>query len=907
MLRGRRAECQQLDQLIEAVRAGMSRALVIRGEAGVGKSALLEYLVAEASGCRVVRVAGVQAEAELAFSGLHQLSSPLLDRLDRIPPPQRDALGTAFGVRAGPAPDRFLLGLAVLSLLAEAAAERPLVCVIDDAQWLDRTSAQTLAFVARRLVAESVALVFALRDPADDQSLAGLPQLALDGLRPVDARELFAAAILGPLDERVRDRIVAETRGNPLALLELPRGSTCVELAGGFGFLGAKDLSDRIEDSFRRRLTRLSAGQRRLALLAAAEPLGDPALLWRAAQRLHIPADAADPAAFEGLLQWGTRVTFRHPLVRSATYRSASPEEKREAHRALAEVTDRALDADRRAWHLAEATPGRDEDIAGELERSAGRAQARGGFAASAAFLERAAALTPDPATRAARSLAAAEAKHRAGAPEAALQLLEAARAGPLDELQQARVDLLQAQVAYAQNRGDHAPPLLLRAASRLEALDVTLARDTYLEALSAAQFAGRMVEGGVVAAAGAARGAPPPATTGRTPDLLLDGMAVLVTEGYRAGVPLLHQALEAFRAGDISEEALRWGWLACRTAIELWDYDAWRELADRLVQAARDMGALTELPLGLALQTGTRIYAGDLQSVAALNEELDAIIEATGSQLAPYGAMLLSAWQGREAEASVLIDTAIEVATARGEGMGVSAALMARALLYNGRGRHEEALVAAERGSEYPEDLAYGSQSLAELVEAAAHCGRRERGIAAVELLAERTSASGSDWALGIEARCRALVSEGGDAERLYGEAVSRLGRTRVRVELARAHLVYGEWLRRQRRRFDARRELRRAHDMFSAMGVEAFAERARRELVATGEKARKRAVTTRRQLTARETQVACLAREGLSNPEIGTRLFLSPRTVEYHLGNVFAQLGITSRYELDHAITGV
>jgi DNA-binding CsgD family transcriptional regulator len=903
VLSGRTSELKLLAELIQDVRAGQSRALVITGEAGIGKSALLEHLIAGAGGCRVATAAGLQAEAELAFAALHRLCAPVLEYRDRIPEPQRDALSTIFGLRASSAPDAFLLGLSVLSLLGAAAAERPLVCVVDDAQWVDIASAQVLGLVARRLMAESVALVFARRHPEEVPSLAGIPELVVGGLPAADAHALLAAAVRGPMDQRIRDRIVAETRGNPLAILELPRGLTYAELADGTTS-GAGGLSGRIEDSFRRRLAQLAPDERRLLILAAAEPLGDPVVLWRAAQRLGIPAEAADSGSFVGLVQWGPPVAFRHPLVRSATYQSATAEERRAVHRVLAEVTDPVLEADRRAWHLAQAPLGTDDAIADELERSAGRARARGGFAASAAFLERAAALTVDPAARAVRTLASAEDKYRAGTPEPALRLLATAEAGPLDELTQARVDRLRAQIAYAQNRGDEPPALLLRAARRLEPLDLRLARDTYLDALAAAQFAGRLVPGGVVAAAKEARGARP-VSARRPADILLDGTAVMITDGYGAGVPVLRQALARFRADDIADDdTLRWGWLACRAAIELWDYDGWQDVADRMVRLARSTGALTALPIGLMLQMGARIYAGDLASVTALDDELNAITEATGSHIAPYGALLRFAWRGRETEASSFIESAIDGATARGEGMGVTAALMARAVLYNGLGRHAEALVAAERGSEHFEDLAYGNQCLVELVEAASHCRQLDQARDAVERLAAWTS--GSDWALGIEARCRALVSDGTEAERLHRQAVSLLGRTRVRVEAARAHLLYGEWLRRERRRLDAREQLRQAHDMFTAMGVEAFAERSRRELAATGERARKRTVVISGQLTNREAQIARLARDGLTNPEIGTRLFLSPRTVEYHLGNIFAKLGITSRVELGRALAG-
>ncbi|HEX4282697.1 MAG TPA: AAA family ATPase, partial [Solirubrobacteraceae bacterium] len=480
VLQGRRGEREALELLLEAVRGGQSRVLVVTGEPGVGKTALLESAIGSASGFRVMRAVGVESEMELAFAALQQLCAPTLDRLDRLPAPQQEALGVAFGLRAGDAPDRFLVGLAVLSLLAEAADEQPLLCVVDDAQWLDRASLQSLEFVARRLLADAVALVFVTRQTGDQ--LKGLPELALRGLRDRDARALLSSVVRVPLDERVRERLVVETRGNPLALLELPRGLTPAQLAGGFGLPNTLPLSGPIEDSFRKRSAGLPADTQRLLLIAAAEPVGDPVLVWRSAERLGIGVRAA--ADTGGLLSIGTRVTFRHPLVRSAVYRAASPDQRQAVHRALADATDPEVDPDRRAWHLAQATPGLDETVASELERSAARAEARGGLAAAAAFLERAAALTPDPSRRAARALAAAEVMYHAGAPEAALGLLAIAEPGALDELERARVDLLRARIAFVMSRGRDAPTLLLNAAERL---DVRLARDTYLEAWWAA------------------------------------------------------------------------------------------------------------------------------------------------------------------------------------------------------------------------------------------------------------------------------------------------------------------------------------------------------------------------------------------------------------------------------------
>ena len=902
-LRGRQAECRTLDALLDDLRSGESRALVLRGEPGVGKSALLEYVAERASGCRVVRAAGVQSEMELPFAGLHQLCAQMLDRLEHLPGPQRDALGTAFGLTGGQVPDRFLVSLAALTLLSDAAEERPLVCLVDDAQWLDRASTQALAFVARRLSAESVAVIFAVR-VSEDLELTRLPELVIDGLGDDDARALLGFELAGPLDERVRDRIVAETRGNPLALLELPRGLTPAQLAGGFGLPDALPLSGQIEESFRRRLEPLPVESRRLLLVAAAEPIGDRGLVWRAAERLDVAVGAAAaPAVAAGLLAFDAHVRFRHPLVRSAVYRAASPEERQRVHRALSEATDPGVDPDRRAWHRAHAASGPDEEVAAELERSAGRAEARGGLAAAAAFLERAAELTLEPARGAERALAAAQAKHRAGAFGEALRLLSTAEAGSLDELQRARVDLLRAQVTFAISRGSDAPSLLLKAAQRLEPLDVRLARETYLEALIAAVLAHRLADGGgLLEVAEAVRQAPPSPRAPRASDLLLDGWLLRITESDLAAAPMLKRALVAFRGGRVSrEEEIRWLWFACHTALELWDDEAWRVLSSRLVELSRDAGALTELPLALNSLSVVHLFAGDFSTAAALVDEADAVNEVTGSELAPYGAVLLAACQGREDRASRLIEAAIKEVARRGEGMGLTVIHWASALLYNGFGRFQDALQAARRASEHAHDPTRG---LPELIEGAIRSGVPARAHDALQRLSQTTRATGTEWALGTEALSRALMSDNGAADALYREAIDRLGRTGVRLALARAHLLYGEWLRRERRRLDAREQLRTAHEMLTAMGFEAFADRAARELLATGETARKRTVDTGDELTAQEAQVARLARDGLSNPEIGARLFISPRTVEYHLHKVFAKLGIASRYQLHRVI---
>jgi DNA-binding CsgD family transcriptional regulator len=906
VLRDRVGERDELERLIGAVRAGHSRVLVIRGEPGVGKTALLEYVIARASasGCRVARAVGVQSEMELAFAGLHQLCAPMLGPAERLPAPQYDALETAFGIATGPPPDRFLVGLAVLSLLSEVAGERPLICVIDDAQWLDKASAQALGFAARRLAADAVGLVFAARQPV--ASLATLPELRVDGLREEDARALLESALRGPLDTRVRDMIVAETRGNPLALLELPRGLTPVELAGGFGLPGSVPLTGHIEGSFARQMAALPVQTQRLLHLAAADPSGDRLLIWRAAELLDIHPDVAAPAVEAGLVEFGTRVRFRHPLARSAAYRAASLAERQQMHRVLAQVTDSRADPDRRAWHRAAAATGPDEAVAIELEHAAGRAQARGGLAAAAAFLERAVFLTADPSRHAGRALLAAQASLQAGSFGTTLELLAIAEAGPIDEITSAQVDMVRGQIAFASGLGRDAPPLLLKAAVRLEPLDLDLARETYLSAWMAAMFAGRLAGAGdLLEVCRAVRALPPPVGPSRTVDLVLDGLALMVTDGPAAAAPALHQAVRLFVETDVAaEDALRWGWLAQAAASALWDDDAWRVLLVRQVRLARGAGALDELPVMLNALGTAVAWSGDFAEASAMISEAAAICEVTGSSAAPFTAMMLASLQGRPDEAFPLIEDTIAAAEAGGQGIAVAYAHWAAAILNNGLGHYQEAMTAARRASDDVYALHVAMWALPELVEAAARCGDARIADDTVDRLAAYTRAGGTEFGLGIEARCRALVAGSSAAEDLYREAVDRLGRTLLRPELARAHLLYGEWLRREGRRTDARTHLRTAHEMLSDMGVSAFAEQARRELAATGETARRRGVDAVTALTAQEAHIARLAAEGKTNPEIAAELYVSPRTVEWHMGKIFTKLGVGSRRRLEQAL---
>ena len=903
-LLGRQREREGLDRVLEAARDGRGGTLVVYGEAGIGKTALLDHAIEVGRGFRIVRAGGVEGEMELAFAALHQLCFASLDLSEHLPDPQRAALEIALGVSAGEAPSPFLVGLAVLGLFSQMADDEPLLCVIDDAQWLDRASARVVGFVARRLFAERIAIVVAAREPID--ALAGFAELRVEPLAHRDARALLDSILPARLDERVLERIVIETRGNPLALLELPRGLTPAQLAGGFGLPDALPLSARIEQSFTRRLARLPRDTRRLLLVAAADPTGDTALEWRAAQRLGIAESAAHGAEADGLLTFDGVAAFRHPLVRSAVYRAAGPDERSEVHRALAEATDPDRDPDRRAWHRAQAASTPDEDVAAELERSAARAQARGGLAAAAAFLERASALTPDESRRSGRALAAAHAKVQAGALDDALRLVATAESGVLSELEQARAVLLRGEISFLATRSSDAVVLLLEAADQLRELDPELARETYLEALTAAIFAGPLAAPGASAreVAEVAKAAPR-ASKPRVPDLLLHGLVALLTDSYVAAVPSLRQAQQAIGGSMSQAEQLRWMWGATVSTLHLWDDEGWERLSELHLQLVRETGALGDLGVALAHRGQLHVAAGELAPAASFQEALKEAAELTGSPLGPYHTVGLVAMRGREAEARHLIDLARAEVVARGEGAALSFMDWADSLLYNGLGRYAEALDAARRVVGHTELVPLG-WAMPELIEAAVRVGDHELAAETERRLTERSRASGTDWALGVAARSRALLADDGRADDQYAEAIDRLARTRAAVDLARAHLLYGEWLRRQRRRLDARNELRIAHELFSGFGTEAFAERARVELEATGEHARKRTVETLGELTPQEAEISRLAAQGHTNREIAAQLFISLSTVEYHLHKVFRKFNVKSRTGLANHLRG-
>ncbi|HEY1519408.1 MAG TPA: AAA family ATPase [Solirubrobacteraceae bacterium] len=902
----RRAERRLLDELVQAVRAGESRALVIHGEAGIGKTALLDYVAEHAAGCRVERIAGVESEMEIPWAAVHQLCSPTLDHLAALPAPQRDAVSGAFGLSDAPAADAFLVGLGVLGVLSQAAEETRLICLVDDQQWLDFASARILSFVARRLGWESLAVIFAARVP--DHHLKGLPELEVRGLPAADVELLLETVLPGKLDSRVRDRIIAETGGNPLALVELTRGMTADELAFGLELPGSVPLAGAIEDRFAQRVAELPDDTRRLLLLAAAEPVGDPVLLWQAAERLGITSEAHEPAIETGLAEFTPRVTFRHSLARAAAYRSASIKERQQCHRALAEVIDPQLDPERRAWHGAQAVSGPDEEAARELEIGADLAMARGCLAAAGAYLQRAVALSDDPARRADRAIVAAEGKIRAGAFDTGSDLLAIAQTGPISDLQKARIAFVRAQLAYVTNRGGEGPVLLQKAAKQLEAIDPGTARATYLDAMSASIFAGRFAaEGGDTESVARAAAALTDSTHTPSPlDSFLQSVAASYLRDEESAMTALRQTLADFPGGMSPDQELRWIWLVCMTSIRALDDQRWASCARRHLQLARDAGALTELPMALNSQTCVLVFSGDLIAADELVDETDAVQIAIGSNMAPYGALVLAAMRGQTTTADALITRTIMEVSERGEGIGITMANWADSLLSNGLGDYDRALAAANRATEYEPDLRFLNWPVVELIEAAARASDLDTAHKAYARLSEKAGASGTHWALGLEARSHALLVEGDEAETRYRESIEHLKATLQRTDLARAHLLYGEWLRRARRRIESREQLSVAQRMFEKMSMHAFAERATRELRATGQTARERTpVAESWELTPQEAQVARLARDGLTNPEIGTRLFISSHTVQYHLRKVFAKLGISSRAQLDRALS--
>ncbi|HET7665799.1 MAG TPA: AAA family ATPase [Mycobacterium sp.] len=901
-LLGRRQEQQLLVGLLGGAREGHSGVLVVRGEAGIGKTALIDDLLGHASDFRVIRSSGAESEMELVYAGVQQICAPLQEFVGRLPKPQRDALQVALGITEGHrASDPLLVGVAVLTLLAEAAAEQPTICVVDDAHWIDRSSVRALAFAARRLLADRIVMIFACRQPVTP--FAQLPELVLEGLSHVEARALLTALLPGPLSERMRDSIVAESGGNPLALLELHRSLGPTDLAGGYGLARAKSIPARIEGSFLRQYDRLPAPTRTLLLVAAAEPTGDPSWLWPAAARLGIDVGAAAPAETAGLLSVDGRIRFRHPLIRSTIYRNAPLSERRRVHDALARTITGDNASDHRAWHRAHCTEAPDEDVAVELEAAAEKACARGGIAATAAFLAHAVDVTPDPRRRAHRALQAAQAKLDAGSLDAATEMLDRAVESSNNESVNARVDLLRAKLAWAARRGRDAPPLLLAAAQRLASVDPTLARDAYLEALMSAMIVGRLATDDASTPeliARAARRDISPETSHQPVDMLLHGLIVRLTDGYVQAAPLLRKAIDAYvRETKAGTADPRWHDVTNRVCLDVFDQHSYDFLATKQSEMQRAAGELTLIASSLSTYAGVCVTRGEFSAAEVALDEVEVLATATGTpphrSIAPY----LAAYRGQEKHCRESASATIEGATDRGEGSEVSVTLYATAVLHNGLSQYPKALSASLSGLEY-DDVGMSVYLLTEAVEAAARCGEKSTAAQLFARLSERALASGTDTALGIAARSRALIGAGSDPDVDYQTALSHLGRSPVVVYLARTHLLYGEWLRRANRRADARVELRFAYDLFTDMGADGFAGRARRELRATGEMVHRRVKNPAETLTTQERQITRLARMGCTNSEIGAQLFISPRTVEWHLGRIYAKLGVTSRREL-------
>ncbi|GAA0644477.1 LuxR family transcriptional regulator [Kutzneria viridogrisea] len=861
-LLGRRNETSRLQILLDDARRSRGGAVLVRGEPGIGKSALMAHLAESASGFLTMRASGAEFETELPYSALHQLCLPVLAHLDVLPAPHRKALRIAFGMETG-TPDLFLASAATLGLLLEH--DQPLLCLIDDAQWLDHASARALAFVARRVTAERVAMVFAAREGLHE--LDHLPKVDVQPLSEPEARALLAREIRAPLDERVRDRVLAEARGNPLALLELARTAGLTGMAGGFD-MPAPAAAER---SFRARLEGLSPQVRLLLIVAAAEPVGDPGLLWRAAALLGVEETAAQDVP---LVEFGTRVRFVHPLARSAVYRAATESQRRRAHSALALVSDPLADPDRVAWHRARASVGPDEDVAAALAESASRAQARGGVAAAAAFLERSAALTLEPGLRIERVLAAVEAKMSAGDFDAAAELLSTL------EPDDPRVDLLRGQISFARFRGGNLPTdHLLSAAAKLTDKEPADARTIYVDAIEMG-----MQTGSLATVLEAARTAPPAPDLPRSADIILDGMVALADRGHQAAAELLRPVV-----ADSGDQAwTRWPTLGFLLAVELWDADAAHDIAVRCTASGRESGSFHMLPIGLAMLATVTAYTGDFGAAKEMISEEEAIAEATGAAPIVYPRLHLAALHGRREEAEELFSRV-------GPNMTLSVQY-ATAVLNNGLADYPAAMHAAAQAVATG-DLGVVGQALPELVEAAVRCGHEQTARSALAALTERTSAGGQPWGLGIEAYARALVYEDEDA---YQQAISLLDSTTMAIYCGRAHLIYGEWLRRQGRRRDARTELRHAHELLSGLGAEAFAARAANELRATGEHARGRSSSASDILTVQEVHIARLVSDGATSKEVAAKLFLSPRTVDAHLRNIFRKLAITSRRQL-------
>ncbi|MFI6935164.1 ATP-binding protein [Streptomyces sp. NPDC050287] len=902
---GRHAEREAIGRLLDAVRDGLSGVLVLTGEPGVGKTRLLEYAAAQAAELRVVRLTAVEPETSLGFGALHRLLRPFLNRTSRLPEPQHAALDAALGLASGPPADRYLVGLATLTLLSEAAADQPLLFLLDDAQWLDRESAEALAFTARRLHADSLGLIIAVRDGIGDNGLFdALSTRSVTGLPESEAKVLLSFGTRR-VDTAVAERIVAGTGGNPLALLELADALAAEQLSGIAPLPDPLPVSQLLEGHFRRLVRALPPETGTLLLLLAAAPSDDTGMMWRAAGRLGLSARAVQPAVAAGILGRETPTAFRHPLIRSTVYAGAEPGERRRAHAALAAACDPVRDADRRAWHRAEATEGVDDKVADDLEAASERARSRGGYSQQALFLSRAADFTGDPDKRAERLLDAAQAHLMSGDAPTAQTALDLAGADIRDPVMRTRELRMRATTQMFQIAVADVPAMLMDAVTRLGPQNPRLTWELLCEALHAALVAHDCTRGTslteVAAAVVAARHDPDSAVRGR--DLLMEGLARRVAEGYEHGAPVLRSALDRLRGGGIGDAHSPFAVMLLMACDDLWDVQAGRELTDRLAVAERDTGALYALSITLLVEARYALLDGRFTGAEVCYAEFDDIVADTGF---PGGGDInrlhLFALTGREAELRAAVRRTAEMRSI-GQGLHHLMAQHALASFELGQGRYRQAMKHAR--AVFEEDPpTCGNLVLPLLIEAGVRTGDRDGAGRALARLEERAPLADTPWALGTLALGRALTADGDHAEKFYHESVELLEQAPLALEQARSRLLFGEWLRRGKRRSDARKQLRAAYESFDAFGAVPYAERARTELLATGETARRRTEETRFDLTPRERQVASMAASGLTNGEIATRLFVTASTVEFHLNKVFRKLGITSRKQIPHAI---
>ena len=904
-LLGRQGERDAIDERLAAVRDGLSGVLMMTGEPGIGKTRLLEYAAAAAADLTVIWLTGVESETQLGFGALHRLLRPFLDRVPGLPAPQRDALCAAFGLSGSEPPDRYLIGLATLTMLSGVAADQPLLCLVDDVHWLDRESAEALAFTAGRLHADSLAFIFSARpEAAGKAAFAALPVHRLGGMEPLDARALIALGVEGFLDPIVADRLIAGTGGNPLALIELTVQLSPEQLAGVAPLPDRLPVSRTMDAHFRSAIGALPADTRTLLLLMAAAPADDSPLIWRAAGSLGLSARAADAAVERGIVTRGPRPAFRHPLIRSAVYADADPGQRRQVHAALAAACDCVGDAERSAWHRAEAAAGTDDRVAAELEAAAELARARGGYSGQALFLSRAAELTSVPERRAERLLAAADAHLISGDPAAAETLLDMAAAHLNDPVPRARALRTRAVVEMFHVRVANVPAMLMDAVAELGDQDRGMTWELLFEAMHAALMAQDRASGTTlsdVAKATAAAWHDPDAPDWSA-DLIMEGLARRVAEGHEKAAPVLRRALARLRgAVELKESGIPLAVLVSLATDELWDIESRRELADRLGAADRGQGALYALGMTLLVAAQAEIVAGRFAEADACYAQADDFFAATGFPAdGVVNRAYLLAWSGREDELRVALAGIENLADSFGHGLMLEMGLHALAILDLGAGRYQSALDHALSIFRH-DPPGVGNLVLPLIVEAGVRVGQHEAASAALARMAERAHAAGTPWGLGLLARCQALMSADENAEARYRDSVELLSQVPVALDLAHTRLLFGEWLRRRKRRREARWHLRAAHQLFGSCGAAAFAERARAELLATGEQVRKRTVPAPSDLTPQERQVAILAAGGSTNAEIASRLFVTVSTVEFHLNKVFRKLGISSRRQIE------